>query len=114
EAGGIKSRCGERSGKGRSRTGQIRTEKANASEPPMRRRKRRGVIETRLQSLAWDAVKAGPAYGLDGDRRKGGASSVQAPTGDVGTWRHDAKGDVQVADPRGQKSRCVAQGRINP
>ena len=36
------------------------------------------VIETRLQSLAWDAVKAGPAYGLDDDRPKGGASSVQA------------------------------------
>ena len=72
------------------------------------------VIETRLQSLAWDAVKAGPAYGLDGDRRKGGASSVQALMGNVGTCRHDAKGDAQVEDPRGQKSRCVAQGRINP
>jgi hypothetical protein len=80
----------------------------------MRRRKRMDVIETRLQSLAWDAVKAGPAYGLDGDRRKGGASSVQALAGNVGTCRHDAKGDAQVEAPRGQKSRCVAQGRINP
>ena len=35
------------------------------------------VIETRLQSLAWDTVKAEPAYGLGDDRRKGGASSVQ-------------------------------------
>ena len=72
------------------------------------------VIETRLQSLAWDAVKAEPVYGLDDDRRKGGASSVQALAGNVGTCRHDAKGDAQVVDPRGQSPRCVAQGRINP
>ena len=68
------------------------------------------VIETRLQSLAWDAVKAGPAYGLDGDRRKGGASSVQALAGNVGTCRHDAKGDAQVEDPRGQKSDAWHRG----
>ena len=72
------------------------------------------VIETRLQSLAWDAVKAGPAYGLDDDRRKGGASSVQALAGNVGTCRHDAKGKAQGADPQGRKYRRVAQGRINP
>ena len=80
----------------------------------MRRRKRMNVIETRLQSLAWDAVEAGPAYGLDDDRRKGGVSSVQALAGNVGTCRHDAKGDVQVGAPRGQRPQCVAQGRINP
>ena len=72
------------------------------------------VIETRLQSLAWDAVKAGPAYGLDGDRRKGGASSVPALTGNVGTCRHDVKGDAQVEAPRGPEYRGEAQGRINP
>jgi len=80
----------------------------------MRRRKRMDVIKTRLQSLAWDAVKAGPAYGLDDDRRKGGVSSVQALAGNVGTCRHDAKGDAQVVAPRGQRPRCVTQGRINP
>ena len=68
------------------------------------------VIETRLQSLAWDAVKAGPAYGLDDDRRKGGASSVQALTENVGTCRHDAKGDAQVEDPRGQKPDAWHRG----
>ena len=68
------------------------------------------VIETRLQSLAWDAVKAGPAYGLDDDRRKGGASSVQALAGNVGTCRHDAKGDAQVEDPRGQKPDAWHRG----
>ena len=68
------------------------------------------VIETRLQSLAWDAVKAGPAYGLDDDRRKGGASSVQALAGNVGTCRHDAKGDAQVEEPRGQKPDAWHRG----
>ena len=77
----------------------MRTEKANVSEPSMRRRKRRNVIETRLQSLAWDAVRARPAYGSDDDRRNGGASSVQALAGNVGTCRHDAKGNAQVVDP---------------
>jgi hypothetical protein len=52
------------------------------------------VIETRLQSLAWDAVKAGPAYGLDDDRRKGGASSVQAPVWNLGTARLDVSDRV--------------------
>jgi hypothetical protein len=28
------------------------------------------VIETRLQSLAWDAVKAEPAYGLVGSSQR--------------------------------------------
>jgi hypothetical protein len=60
------------------------------------------VIETRLQSLAWDAVKAGPAYGLDGDRRKGGVSLVPALMGNVGTCRHDAKENAQVEVPQGQ------------
>jgi hypothetical protein len=50
------------------------------------------VIKTRLQSLAWDRVKAEPAYGLDGDRRKGGVSLVLALMENVGTCRHDAKG----------------------
>src|SRR5262245_43214399 len=58
----------------------------------MRRRKRRDVIKTRLQSLAWDRAKAGPAYGLGGDRRQGGVSLVRALMEHVGTCRHDAKG----------------------
>ena len=59
------------------------------------------VIETRPQSLAWDAVKAGPAYGLDGDRRKGGASSVQAPVWNLGTPRPDTVGRVLERSARG-------------
>ena len=42
------------SGKGRPRAGQVRAKQTNASEPLTRRRKRMDVIETRLQSLAWD------------------------------------------------------------
>src|SRR5215510_8940346 len=53
------------------------------------------VIKTRLQSLAWDEVQAKPAYGLDGDRRKGGVSLVPALMENVGTCRHDAKGRPQ-------------------
>lgn len=38
-------------------------------------------------------------YCPDGDRQKGGASLVQAFMRNVGTWRSDAKGEVQVEDP---------------
>src|SRR5215813_8504094 len=68
----------------------------------MRRRKRMNVIETRLQSLAWDGVKARPAYGLGGDRRKGGVSLVRALMENVGTCRHDAKGRPQWTTHKGQ------------
>ena len=68
-------------------TRQVRVEKANESEPMVKRRKRRDVIETRLQSLAWDPAEARPAYGLGGDRHKGGVISVRALAGNVGSWR---------------------------
>ena len=47
----------------------------------MRCRKRRNVTETRLQSLAWDPAEARPAYGLGGDRHKGGVISGGVPLG---------------------------------
>ena len=102
------------SGKGRPRAGQVWAEKTNASEPLMRCRKRRNVTETRLQSLAWDPAEAKPAYGLGGDRHKGGVISVRALAGNVGSWRHDGKGKPQGEDPRGRQYQGVAQGRINP
>jgi hypothetical protein len=80
----------------------------------MRCRKRRNVIKTRLQSLAWETVKALPAYGLGDDRHKGGVILVQALAGNVGTWDHDVKGKVQGVAPRGRQYRGVVQGRINP
>jgi hypothetical protein len=89
-------------------------EKTNVSEPPMRCRKRRNVTETRLQSLAWDPAEARPAYGLGGDRHKGGVISVRALAGNVGSWRHDVKGKPQGEAPQGRPYQGVAQGRINP
>ena len=89
-------------------------EKTNASEPPMRCRKRRNVTETRLQSLAWNPAETRPAYGLGGDRHKGGVISVRALAGNVDPGVHDEKGKPQGEDPRGRQYRGVAQGRINP
>ena len=89
-------------------------EKTNASEPLMTCRKRRDVIETRLQSLAWDEARGMPAYCPSGDRHEGGVSSAQALVRNVGTCRLDAKGDLQVEAPRGAEYRCEAQGRTGP
>jgi len=59
------------------------------------------VIETRLQSLAWDAVRAGPAYGPDDDRRKSGASSVSGSRG----VRGNLSSRCQGRDPSGRTTR---------
>lgn len=77
----------------------MRAGKTNASEPPMKCRKRRDVIETGLQSLARDKAWEEPAYGPGGDRHKGGVSPAQALVWNVGTYCSDAKGKVQVEDP---------------
>ena len=74
-------------------------EKANESEPLMKCRKRKDVIETRLQSLAWDKARRKPVDCPSGDRHEGGVSSVQALVRNVGTCRLDAKGELQVVDP---------------
>ena len=65
---------------------------------------RRGAVETdtdatETRSLfgAWDEVRQEPAYGLDGDRQKGGAILIQASMRNVGTWRSDEKGETQGA-----------------
>jgi hypothetical protein len=82
-------------------TRQVSAGKANASEPLRTCRKRRYVTETGLQSLARDVAQGVPADCLGGDRHEGGASPAQAPVWNVGTWGLDAKGEIQVADPRG-------------
>ena len=81
------------------RTRQVRTGKTNVSEPLATCRQRRDVIETRLQSLAWDEARGKPADCPSGDRHKGGVSPAQALVRNVGTFSLDAKGDLQVADP---------------
>ena len=78
----------------------MRAGKANVSEPLTTCRKRRDVIETRLQSLAWDEARGVPADCPSGDRHEGGASPAQALVRNVGTCRPDAKGELRVVDPR--------------
>ena len=83
------------------RTRQVSAGKTNVREPLMTCRKRRDVTETGLQLLARDQMRAVPADGSRGDRHEDGVSPVQALVWNVGTWRLDAKGEVQVEAPRG-------------
>ena len=80
-------------------TRQVWAGKANVSEPLMKCRKRMDVIETRLQSLAWDKLRGMPADCLSGDRHEGGVSPAQALVRNVGTFSLDAKGELQAEDP---------------
>ena len=80
-------------------TRQVRAGKTNASEPPATCRKRRDVIETGLQSLARDQARGMPADCPSDDRHQGGVSPAQALVRNVGTYRLDAKGELQAEDP---------------
>lgn len=73
--------------------------KTNVSEPLMKCRKRRDVIETELQSLARDEARGEPVDCPSGDRHKGGVSPAQALVRNVGTYRLDAKEELQAEDP---------------
>ena len=77
----------------------MRARKANESEPLMSCRKVKDVIETGLLYRVRDRVWGEPVYCPDGGRQKGGASLVWAFMRNVGTWRSDAKGQVEVEDP---------------
>ena len=81
------------------RTRQVGAGKTNASEPLMTCRKRRDVTETGLQSLARNAARGMRADCPSGDRHEDGVSPAQALVRNVGTYRLDAKGDLQVVDP---------------
>ena len=80
-------------------TRQVNAGKANASEPLMTCRKRRDAIETELQSLARDEARREPADCPSGGRHEGGASPAQALVRNVGTYRLDAKEELQAEDP---------------
>jgi hypothetical protein len=80
-------------------TRQVSAGKTNASEPLMTCRKRRDAIETGLQLLVRDEARGMPADCPSGDRHGGGVSPAQALVRNVGTYRLDAKGDLQVVDP---------------
>ncbi len=83
------------------RTRQVCAGKTNVSEPLTTCRNRRDVIETGLRMLARDQTQGKPADCLRGDRHEDGVSPAQAREWNVGTWGLDAKGEIQVADPRG-------------
>jgi hypothetical protein len=89
---------GERDGKG-GLNRQVRAGKANVSEPLLTCRKRKDVIESRLQSLACDEARGEPADCPSDDRHEGGASPAQALVRNVGTYHLDAKGELRVVDP---------------
>ena len=71
------------------------------SEPLMTCRKRRDDVKTRGKSLTWDKSGGEPAYCPGGIRHEGGVNLVLALLCNVGTCRSDAKGEIQVEDPRG-------------
>ena len=78
----------------------MRTRKANASEPLMRRRKGMIAIETRLRMLfgmkpGRDLFMVRAVAGVETAR-----AEIQALVWNVGTERPDAKGEVRGADLR--------------
>ena len=81
------------------RTRQVGAGKTNASEPLLTCRKIVDVTETGLRTLARDEARGMPADCPSGDRHEGGVSPAQALVWNVGTYRLDAKGDLQVVDP---------------
>jgi len=72
-------------GKRRDETRQVRAGKTSVSKPSSTCRKRRDVIETRLQSLAWDKSGGRPVYCPDDGRHRDGVSPAQALVRNVGT-----------------------------
>jgi hypothetical protein len=80
-------------------TRQVCAGKTNVSEPLMTCRKRMDVIETGLQLLVRDEARGKPVDCPSGDRHEGGVSPAQALVWNVGTYRLDAKGELQVVDP---------------
>ena len=82
-------------------TCQVSAGKTNASEPLTMCRKRRDVIETGLLLLARDKARKMPVYWPSGDRHEDGVIPVQGLVRNMGTYRLDVKGEIQVEDPRG-------------
>ena len=68
---------------------QVRTEKTNASEPPMTCRNLKDDVKTEGRPPTSGLVWGVPAYCPGGIRHTGGVSSVQAPVRNVGTCRPD-------------------------
>ncbi len=86
-------------GKGGPRVRQVCVEKTNESEPLMKCRKRRNVIETRLQSLVWDRAWGRPVYCPGGGRHKGGESSTTGSCAERGNLSPRCQGRPSSGRP---------------
>lgn len=82
-------------------TRQVSAGKTNVREPLTTCRKRRDVIETGLLLLVRDKARKVPADWPSGDRHEDGVSPVQGLVRNMGTYRLDGKGEIQVEDPQG-------------
>ena len=104
-------RGGERFGKRRDETRQVCAGKTNESEPSATCRKRMDAIETKALISGLGEVRE-TACKLPGrwpaQRRREPSAGSCAERGNL---HCDAKGDLQVADPRGAEYRCGVQGR---
>lgn len=82
-------------------TRQVSAGKTNVSEPLTTCRKRRDVIETGLLLLVRDKARKVPADWPSDDRHEDGVIPVQGLVRNMGTYRLDGKGEIQVEDPQG-------------
>jgi hypothetical protein len=99
QAATVKSRGGERCGKGGTRSRQVRFRETSESEPLMTCRKVRDDVETRGNSLTWDEPGGWPDCCPGGIRHGGGVTLNQASMWNAGTCRPDAKGEIQIGGP---------------
>ena len=81
------------------RTRQVCAVKTNASEPLMTCRKRRDVHRNRAPVVGSGQARGVPADCSRGDRHEDGVSTAQALVRNVGTFRLDAKRELQAEDP---------------
>jgi hypothetical protein len=82
-------------------TRQVSAGKTNVSEPLTTCRKRRDVIETGLLLLVRDKARKVPADWPSDDRHEDGVIPAQGLVWNMGTYRLDGKGKIQVEDPQG-------------
>jgi retron-type reverse transcriptase len=80
-------------------TRQVSTVKTNASEPLLKCRKRRDVHQNRAPVVGSGRARGEPVDCSRGDRHEDGVSMVQALVRNVGTFRLDAKRELQAEDP---------------
>jgi RNA-directed DNA polymerase len=80
-------------------TRQVCAVKTNASEPLLKCRKRRDVHRNRAPVVGSGQMRGKPVDRSRGDRHEDGVSTAQALVRNVGTFRLDAKRELQAEDP---------------